>query len=383
MRITTILLLAVVGGVALGSGLAAWSFYRFPDQESIELGLVAQERDLAEKHSSVEIEEAEYDFGSMDGHDVGNHDFIFRNVGEAPLELEAGATTCKCTLSDVADGVIAPGESGIVSLEWNGKGNLGPFTQTATIITNDPENPTVSLQIHGHMLAKTRLVPDHLVLSSVPAGQPGRASLQLFGYEDKPLEVTGYETDDHQDVELSFSPLPSDEVKGEEYATCGQRIDLTLKPGLPPGPFKRRIRVKTNVEGMEEIVIPVTGKVSSEISVFGPGWIDSAGVLRLGTVGDAKTVRRLWIKVGGLHPDEIRFEVAEVQPEFVIVRLGERTTPPGSRVAVIPIEIEIPEGSPPCNYLGPKMEKLGRIRLTTNHPTVKELDIYLRFLISG
>ncbi len=384
MRITIIvLLLAVVGGVALGSGLAARSFYRFPDQESIELGLVAPERDLAEKHSSVEIEEAEYDFGAMDSHAVGNHDFVFRNLGNAPLELEAGATTCKCTLSDVADGVIPPGGAGKVSREWNGKGNLGPFTQTATIITNDPENITVSLQIHGHMLAKVRMMPDTLVFSSVPAGEPAHGSVQLFGYEDKPLEITGYEMDDPQDVEVSFSPLTSDEVDGEEYATCGQRIDVTLKPGLPPGRFKRRIRVNTNVEGMEEIVIPVAGKVSSEISISGPGWIDSAGVLRLGTVGDAKTVRKLWVKVGGLHTDEIRFEVAEVQPEFVIVRLGERTTPPGSRVAVIPIEIEIPEGSPPCNYLGPMLEKLGRIRLTTNHPTVKELDIYLRFLISG
>lgn len=383
MRITIILLLAIVAGLALGSGLAAWSFYRFPDQDSIELGLVALETDSSEKHPSVEVDEEEYDFGTMDGHASGSHEFIFRNVGEAPLELEAGSTTCKCTLSDVADGVIPPGGSGKVDLEWNGKGNLGPFTQTANIITNDPKNPTIKLRIHGHMKAKARIVPETLVLSSVSAGQPAHASLRLFGYEDKPLEIAGYETDDPEDVEVSFSPMSRDEVDEEEYATCGQRIDVTIKPGLPPGPFKRRIRVKTNVEGMEEIVIPVAGTVSSEMSILGRGWSPEAGVLRLGTVGKAKTVRKLLVKVGGLHPDEIRFEVAEVQPEFVIVRLGERTSPPGSRVAVVPIEIEIPEGSPPCNYLGPDLEKLGRIRLTTNHPTVQELDIYLRFLISG
>jgi hypothetical protein len=152
---------------------------------------------------------------------------------------------------------------------------------------------------------------------------------------------------------------------------------------LPPGPFKRKIRVMTSVEGLEELVIPVQGTVTSEISVLGPGWSSATGVLRVGRLGKSKTVRKLFIKVGGLHADDVQFELAEVQPEFVIVRFGDKTSPPDSRVAVIPIEIEIPQGSPPCNYFGPKKDKLGRIRLKTTHPTVKELDIYLQFLISG
>lgn len=383
MRITIILLVTAIAGIAVGTGVAAWSFYRFPEQANLELGLVEPEKNLTEGFPSVEVDEKEYDFGAMDSHLTGKHAFVFRNVGKAPLKLVAGPTTCKCTLSDIGDGSIPPGGAGEVTLEWHGRDFVGPFSQTATIKTNDPRNLTVELKVRGEMIAKARLVPDSLLFNSATAGQAAHGSVKLLGYGDKPWEITRSEVDEPEGVEVSYSPLPSDEVEQEAYAKFGYRIEVTIKPGLPLGPFNRRIRLLTNVDDPKELSLPVQGTISSEIAILGPGWNADQGMLRLGTLEGAKTVRRLLVKVGGLQPDEVQFEVAEVHPEFVIVRLGERSSPPGSRVAVTPLEIEIPEGSPPCNFLGPKLEKLGRIRLKTTHATVKDLEIHLQFLIRG
>lgn len=379
MRITIILLAAVVLGAAFGSALAAWSFYRLPDYATVQHA--ASNEDPDKKYPSVEVNEDDYDFGAMDGHATGTHEFIFRNVGDAPLELEAGATTCKCTLSDIGDGSIQPGQSGSVTLEWKGKGLVGPFAQTASILTNDPKQRKVDLRIHGELTAKTRVIPDVLVFSSVMAGHSAQGDVRIYGYMDEPLDIAGYEVDNPESLQVSFSAMSSDEVEEEEYATCGQRMSVTLKPGLPPGPFKRKIRVMTNVEGLEELTIPVEGTITSEISIFGSGWSAERGVLRFGTLEKAKAVRRLLVRVGGPHPENVQFEVAEVQPEFVQVRLAEKTSPPGSSAAVTPVEIEIPEGSPPGNYRGPK--KLGHVRLRVTNATVKELDIKLEFLIGG
>ncbi|NLS93771.1 MAG: DUF1573 domain-containing protein [Planctomycetaceae bacterium] len=383
MRITIILLVAAVAGTALGAGIAARSFYRFPEQSNLELGLVAPEKNLTEGFPSVEVDEKEYDFGAMDSHLTGKHAFVFRNVGKAPLKLEAGQTTCKCTLSDIGDGIIPPGESGEVTLEWHGRDFVGPFSQTATIKTNDPRNLLVDLKVHGEMIAKARLVPDSLLFTSATAGQAAHGSVTLFGYGDAPWKLTGYEVDEPEGVDVSYSPLSSDEVKQEAYAKFGYRIEVTTKPGLPLGPFKRRIRLLTSAEDPKELSLPVQGTISSEIAILGAGWHADQGMLRLGTLEGSKTVRKLLLRVGGLQPDQVQFEVAEVHPEFVVVRLGEPSSPPGSRVAVTPLEIEIPEGSPPCNFLGPNLERLGRIRLKTTHASVKELDIHLQFLIRG
>ena len=382
MRITIILLLvAAIAGAAFGSGFAAWSFFELPEQPSLERGILAPSIDSAKEYPSVEVDETEYDFGSMDSQATGTHKFLFRNVGNAPLELKKGSTTCKCTLSDIGDAVVQPGESGAVTLEWNGKTAIGPYVQSANILTNDPQNPRIELRIRGEMTAKARVVPETLVFSTVSAGAMAEGDVRIFGYLDTPLEITGYEIDDPANIEVSFSPLSDDEVEGEKYAVSGQRVDVTIKPGLPPGPFQRRIRVKTSLEGVEELVVPVEGTITSEISIYGQGWSSARGVLRLGALGKEKTVRQLLVRVGGFHPEEVEFEVAEIEPEFVNVRVGERTSPPGSRVAVTPIEIEIPEGSPPGNYLGPK--KVGHIRVKTTHATVTELDIKLEFLIGG
>lgn len=382
MRITIILLLlAAIAGAAFGSGLSAWTFFGLQEQPSLERGILATPMDPNTKYPTVEVGDPEFDFGSMDSKATGTHEFIFRNVGEAPLELKKGSTTCKCTLSNIGNGVIGPGESGAVTLEWNGKSLVGPYAQTANILTNDPENPRIELRIKGEMTAKARVVPETLVFSSVNAGEMAQGSVRILGYLDAPLEITGHEIDKPENFEVAFSPLSEDEVKEEKYATSGQRMEVTVKPGLPLGPFQRRIRVKTSLEGVDEIVIPVEGTITSEVSIYGREWSSVRGAVRLGMLGKDKTVRQLLVKVGGLHPEEVKFEVAEVEPEYVKVRIGEQNSPAGSPVAVTPIEIEIPEGSPPGNFLGPT--KTGRIRLKTTHATVTELDIKLEFLIGG
>ncbi|MHB8899181.1 MAG: DUF1573 domain-containing protein [Thermoguttaceae bacterium] len=382
MRTKIILvLLAVLGGAVFGAAIAAWSFFRFSEQVSLERGIYARPVDTSESYPSVKVDETEYEFGAMDSEATGKHQFVFHNVGEAPLELKKGSTTCKCTLSDIGDSLIQPGQTGTVTLEWRGKTFVGPYTQTANILTNDPQNPRIELRIQGEITSKARVVPETVVFSAVSAGATAHASVRIFGYMETPLQITGYEIDDPANLDVAFSEISADEIKQEKYATSGQLVDVTLKPGLPPGPFHRRIRVKTSLKGVEELAIPVEGTITSEISIYGSGWSSSRGTLRLGTLAEGKALRQLLVKVSGLNPEEVKFEVGKVEPEFVKVRIGERTSLPGSQVAVTPIDIEIPEGSPPGNYLGPK--KIGLIQLKTTHATVKELEIKLEFLIGG
>lgn len=381
MRITIIFLVTIVAGAAFGSGFAAWTYYRLPEQPSLERGIYASAIDPNKEYPVVEVDNKDFDFGSMDSQSKGHHDFIFRNVGKAPLELKKGGTTCKCTLSDIGEGMIQPGESAKVTLEWKGKTFIGPYSQTASILTNDPQNARVELRIHGEITAKARIVPDELVFSSINAGSEAEGNVHIYSYVKGPLEIKDFEIDNPENIKVSISPLSDDEVKREKYATSGQSVDIRIKPGLPPGPFQRRILVKTNVQGAEELSIPVKGVISSEISIYGSDWSASRGILQLGRLKNGKTIRQLVVKVGGLHPEDVKFEVEEVEPEFVKVRIGKQTSLPGGRVAATPIEIEIPEGSPPGNYLGP--QRLGHIRIKTTHATVKELDIKLEFLIGG
>lgn len=39
-----------------------------------------------------------------------SHEFKFRNVGNGPLFLDMGGSTCKCTIGDLDKSVLKPGE---------------------------------------------------------------------------------------------------------------------------------------------------------------------------------------------------------------------------------------------------------------------------------
>ncbi|MDD4786002.1 MAG: DUF1573 domain-containing protein, partial [Pirellulales bacterium] len=242
MRLTLVFLLAAILGTASGAGLAAWRFFAHPIMPPLarvdELPAGDESASVPKAHPEVEVVEEDYFFGSMANHMVASHEFEFRNVGTAPLKLTKGQTTCKCTLSDIGDGVIPAGASGVVKLEWSGQDIVGPYAQTATIITNDPHRPAVHLRIHGEMTAKVRLFPEELVYSSITAGQSAIASARLYSYMPKPLEITGAEVEPPDHFQIAYSPLPPDEVSQEKYAKCGYLVTVTAKPGLPLGPFR-------------------------------------------------------------------------------------------------------------------------------------------------
>lgn len=336
----------------------------------------------------VEVKEDTHDFGAMDSHAKGTHDFVLSNVGDAPLTLRKGATTCKCAASILEKGEIAPGQSSKVTVEWTGKDYVGEFTQSAEILTNDPRSPRVKLRIKGRITVAVRAVPSELVLSRITAGAPYTASVQLFGFRSKPLEITEHEltgSGKPECFELAFRSMTSDELEAEQDATSGTVASVTIKPGLPLGAFRQTILLKTNYKEAPEIEVPVWGTIGSEISVVGRGWNEETGVLTLGWLkSDEGIERNLFIRAGGPHFKEVHFKPITIDPDDLLkVKPGETTLLENGKASLTRLTIEVPKGSRPANHSGSEEAKLGQIILETGHPKAPELRILVRFTVEG
>jgi hypothetical protein len=335
------------------------------------------------------VDEEQHDFGALDSHATGRYSFVFRNVGEGVLKLTKGDTTCKCTASllgeDGSQAEVAPGGSTEVALEWKGKGFSGPFQQSATIHTNDPERPRVTLKISGRIVNAVSTSPTELVLSGVSAGEAATGEVKLFGYQNEPLEITGYDLSDKATAdkfEVAFERLPADEVAKQQDAKSGHLVRVTLKPGLPPGTFEQKIVVKTNAKDAPTIELPVRGSISSEISIIGPGWNEESQLLSLGTATTQEEIKRtVRIIIRGPDRDKVRIRPVETTPNWLDVTVGESTQWQGGQVAQVPLTISVPRGSRPASYLGPDRSQFGRVVLETNHPKVPELQIFVRFAV--
>lgn len=393
MKTGLLIVFALIVGLVVGLGTAVWRTNASSgDNILVQIEMANSNCDttkveLAEPHPKVVVDEQHYDFGTMDSHGTGRHDFIFTNNGDATLELEKGDTTCKCTVADLEKTEIAPGESGTVAIEWHVKEFMGSFTQSAAILTNDPSCPKITLTIKGNVRTATNFYPSELVFSNLSNDKETTGEIRVYGYLDKPLKVEGHKWLDSRTAkffDVEFKEMGSAEIEKEKGAQSGYFVLVAIKPGLPLGPFQQTIRLKTNIESSETISIPIRGTVDSEIAIVGRGWDRDRGLLDFGTVDNHKAWRRtLMLVVRGVHRKEVKFKTVGIDPELLKVTFGNTTPINNGVVLQTPVTIEIPKGCRPISRLGSEQGPLGRITIETNHPKTPTLTIPVRFAVAG
>lgn len=392
MKVWLGFVLAILVGVAVGVGVAWARISSLPWTGN--LGGEAAPIRLKSEGAAVQLtpkvfmESDTYDFGAMDANSSNKHEFVIYNKGNGPLKLTKGETTCKCTLANLDEAEIPPGGQSAVTIEWTAKSMTGSFRQSATILTNDPDHPRVTLTINGRVTAVVRASPSEVIFSRLSAGDTGNASVRIFGYgSEQKLETKGFQLEESTNrkyFDVALVPLSADQIKDEPDAKSGWEVRITLKPGLPVGPFRQKISVATNLKEAATIDIPVKGEIVSEIVVSGNEFDSETGVLMLGTVSSSQGIERtVRIFVRGPFCNEVQFEPTEVSPGLLRVKVGKTQKMGGGSVTATPVTIEIPKGTPPANHLGSEQGKLGRITFKTRHPQSPELRIYVRFAIEG
>lgn len=327
-------------------------------------------------------------FGSVGTGAKGSHVFTIRNVGDGPLTLTPGASSCSCTIGEIggatgsgpeARAVVPPGGSAPVTVQWTGKGPGGPFRQQVTILTDDPRRPEIPLVVEGTVVPTWKAVPEALVLPGITVGGGARGGVTVFTFGTTSPTVTSATIDGDDAARLfgvTTEPAPAAAVAAESGATGGFRVDVEVRPGLPLGRLRRMITVTFDMEGEVVAEIPLDGDVGGDLVLAGPGWDTGRQALMLGTVsGKAGLTTQLFITAKGPHAAAVRPVVRATVPGSLAVRVGE-PRPVGSGGSLrIPLEIAIAPGSGPVNHLCSESGPPGKIELDTGHPDLPSLTI--------
>lgn len=327
-------------------------------------------------------------FGSVGTGAKGSHVFTIRNVGDGPLTLTPGASSCSCTIGEIggatgsgpeARAVVPPGGSAPVTVQWTGKGPGGPFRQQVTILTDDPRRPEIPLVVEGTVMPTWKAVPEALVLPGITVGGGARGGVTVFTFGTTSPTVTSATIDGDDAARLfgvTTEPAPAAAVAAESGATGGFRVDVEVRPGLPLGRLRRMITVTFDMEGEVVAEIPLDGDVGGDLVLAGPGWDTGRQALMLGTVsGKAGLTTQLFITAKGPHAAAVRPVVRATVPGSLAVRVGE-PRPVGSGGSLrIPLEIAIAPGSGPVNHLCSESGPPGKIELDTGHPDLPSLTI--------
>ncbi|MGY8769990.1 MAG: DUF1573 domain-containing protein [Pirellulales bacterium] len=336
---------------------------------------------------AVVIGGEEHQFGSMELGAVGNFSFVIKNEGDAPLKLTEQGTTCKCTISSLVNDEILPGETANIDLEWTPKAYAAEFSQTATIGTNDPRRAVIDLIIRGTVSESLHLEPSEINLSNVSANESHTSEAILFSHNITDLVINNVEIiGDHSEYYSSeVKVLTQEELADHKGALSGQKILVTLKPGLPIGSNRIQIKLHTN-DKVNEVELPVTSQIVGDITVASVSqykMYQNSNVLVLGNVNSSKGAKaRLNVIAKGPHRKEIKLDVLKVTPSFLKVSFNEVKELSNGAVRMFPMTLEVPVGSPAANHLGLQQGGYGEVVLKSEgHPNIKEVVIRIKFSV--
>ena len=385
MRIFVTILVAVACGAGIGAGAAVLKIRQHPWKGGIGTPPTAS-------GGQVTADEQEFNFGRMDSRENGRHEFTVTNHGDHTLTLNPGLTSCGCTVSEIKDNELAPGQSTTVLVTWQAKKHIGPFKQSVTIVTSDPHRPEVTFTIRGEYTQPVYADPDELTFGQIAGNEPvTRETCILCTLPDQQIEIHRHELSDpslEKFFQVDCVPLGADELRKDKGVKSGVRVRVTAKPGLPLGRFQPRILLYTNLTPFSEIDIPLFGAVG-EVTIVGAGWSSETGILEIGAVDGRSVVeRKLIVMARGMNAKDVKFKVVSVEPDFLKVNLGKTTVLGSGMLSQTELLIEIPESKTlgkkvPVNHMGGENGKLGEILLETYYPEIHAVRIRVRFAVGG
>lgn len=120
---------------------------------AVSFASYAQDEVKQRDKGEMKFETTRHDFGAFSQDSaIVTYDFVFTNVGKAPLVIHQASASCGCTVPEYTLEPVMPGCQGKISITYNGKGKRpGVFRKSITIHNNGKQTP-VRLYIEGEMI---------------------------------------------------------------------------------------------------------------------------------------------------------------------------------------------------------------------------------------
>lgn len=365
-------------------------------------------RNVPEGRAKVElVGDSTFDFGMMAPGTEGEHTFIVKSVGEDDVQLRLGATTCKCTLGDLENETLKPGEQTEVKLSWSVKQGESDFAQSAQLITNDPARVVIDLQIVGKVVNDVDIFPETWTFGDVATGEPIEVSGTIYSFLDhdiRPGEIRFSSEAINEMTEFSVeSYKPTEENDGiRGVARQAFRVTANIKAGMRQGvvsqslifPF-RRLDEDGNELPPEEgdtdpndyIYASVKGQIIGPLSMIESSKITGRPgggyVYDFGRIADAEPIKaKSFVVLKGPERENTTLSIGEVTPEeHIKATLGEPKI--RGSMTLYPLEIELLRGDEPVERLGNNPDDFGTIWIESDNPKVSKMLVALKFAIEG
>ena len=191
--------------------------------------------------------------------------FDLVNEGDAKLVVKAVRPTCGCTVADF-DREIAPGATGTVKAKLDTKDFAGPISKSILVMTDDPQNPTVTLVIKADIRPFVVILPRPLIRFNAVLHEPMNQTFIVAGADpEKTLTVRSVESS-VPFLSTSVRQLSGDELI-EGKSKSQYEVTISLTDDAPVGPVNAVLSVNTDLKEAPTVPVKVYGVIRALIHV--------------------------------------------------------------------------------------------------------------------
>lgn len=108
--------------------------------------------------AQIELETTHLDLGDVPNGEIATRDVVVRNTGDGILVVGGLSTSCGCTTATLEPMQIAPGESGVLHIEFDsgahGEELTGPLVRQVFLNSNDPAQPEATVELSVNVTAR-------------------------------------------------------------------------------------------------------------------------------------------------------------------------------------------------------------------------------------
>lgn len=299
------------------------------------------------------LRESVHNFGVVKQGSKVSHTFLVANQGSSPLSIEKIIAGCGCTAVRATADSVAPGTTTQIMVTFDTAGFVGPKSKTVRVFTNDPETPSLVLELKGEVKAPLSIVPRRLVFDRVLLGTSKGASEEVTITADS-AEAARKIVVKEASPSLQVHDLGGEgiyrryrvEVVGEEPGEIRDRISVDI-PGVLSSPMNLPVLavitppVKlspsslnlTLVKGRERIVRRIRVEHAAGGTPFKVTGVTSDTPSIKAELKEDPDLRRHLIEVS-VDPEEVR---SDIQASLTIT-----TDVPGAERLVLKVSAVLP-----------------------------------------
>jgi hypothetical protein len=258
------------------------------------------------------------------------------------------------------DRVIPPGEEGEIVATMDTSKYRGSIAKSVKVVSSDPVQASAQLTLKANVHSWMEVLPSWSANLTSDLGQGARKILYLKSPDkDVPLAPPTAESN----TGLVTATVEKIQKDSEEAARGDYRLVVELSPKAPAGPLGGKIKLTS---AKRSVYVTVAGRVHGPISVL---------PMRLNLIGQPADSGRP-SRLSGIitlvaRPDQPEFQIQEIQSNDDRLKLEPIPDPDKRRhrIAARWTAREV------------KGDFQGTIRITTDHPTMPEIQVPFRVRI--